>query len=119
MSRRQPERVVTIEAGAAELAEKKASRRVRRAGRRQREAGLTDTGGPAVRLPETAVHPSIARVAPHELNVTRESTTILNCATAGEARIISLGPLEFFSTETGDAWVLDPSDRLARCLSHN
>lgn len=30
-----------------------------------------------------------------------------------DARIISAGPLLLFSTETGDAWLLDPSDQLA------
>ncbi len=30
-----------------------------------------------------------------------------------EARFVTLGPLVLFSTETGDAWLLDPSDGLA------
>jgi len=28
-----------------------------------------------------------------------------------------LGQLVFFSTETGDAWLLDPEDRMALCLA--
>lgn len=31
----------------------------------------------------------------------------------------TLGPLLFFSTETGDAWVLDPADHLALCLARD
>jgi hypothetical protein len=30
-----------------------------------------------------------------------------------ESRIVTVGPLLVFSTETGDAWMLDPSDQLA------
>ena len=33
--------------------------------------------------------------------------------------MVSLGPLVFFSTETGDAWVLDPADSLALCLARD
>jgi hypothetical protein len=32
---------------------------------------------------------------------------------AGEGRIVSLPPLVFFSTATGDAWMLDAEDGLA------
>lgn len=30
-----------------------------------------------------------------------------------DGRIVTIGPLVLFSTETGDAWVLDPADHLA------
>ena len=30
-----------------------------------------------------------------------------------DSRIVSIGPLILFSTETGDAWMLDPADQLA------
>ena len=33
--------------------------------------------------------------------------------------MVSLSPLIFFSTETGDAWVLDPEDNLALCLARD
>ena len=32
-------------------------------------------------------------------------------------RIVTVGPLILFSTETGDAWLLDPADRLAAWLA--
>ena len=34
-----------------------------------------------------------------------------------DGRIVTLGQLVLFSTETGDAWLLDPSDRLAARLA--
>ena len=34
-------------------------------------------------------------------------------------RFVSLGPLVFFSTETGDAWMLDPSEQLAARLARS
>ena len=30
-----------------------------------------------------------------------------------DSRVVTIGPLLLFSTETGDAWVLDPADHLA------
>jgi hypothetical protein len=30
-----------------------------------------------------------------------------------DSRIVTIGPLVLFSTQTGDAWVLDPADQLA------
>ena len=34
-----------------------------------------------------------------------------------DARFVTVGALVFFSTETGDAWMLDPSDQLAARLA--
>ena len=34
-------------------------------------------------------------------------------------RIVTVGPLILFSTETGDAWLLDPADRLAARLARD
>lgn len=34
-------------------------------------------------------------------------------AAQDDSRIVSIGPLLLFSTETGDAWMLDPADQLA------
>lgn len=33
------------------------------------------------------------------------------------ARIVRIGPLVFFSTDTGDAWMLEPADHLAARLA--
>ena len=36
-----------------------------------------------------------------------------------DARIATLDPLVLFSTDTDDAWLLDPSDRLAARLARD
>ena len=49
--------------------------------------------------------------------VLREVDYIVARATESDARVVTLGQLVFFSTQTGDAWLLDPEDRLALCLA--
>ena len=36
-----------------------------------------------------------------------------------DARLVAVGPLVLFSTETGDAWLLDPADHLAARVARN
>ena len=36
-----------------------------------------------------------------------------------DGRVVSIGQLILFSTETGDAWLLDPADRLAARLARD
>jgi hypothetical protein len=36
-----------------------------------------------------------------------------------DGRFVTIGPLALFSTETGDAWILDPSDQLAARLARD
>lgn len=52
-----------------------------------------------------------------EISITGEVEYIVRRAAQRDARVVSLGPLLFFSTETGDAWALDPEDHLALCLA--
>lgn len=54
-----------------------------------------------------------------QINITSEANYIIARAQAYETRLVSVGPLIFFSTETGDAWVLDPADNLALCLARD
>lgn len=54
-----------------------------------------------------------------QINITGEADYIIARAQVYEARVVSLGPLIFFSTETGDAWVLDPADNLTLCLARD
>ena len=49
--------------------------------------------------------------------VLREVDYIVARAAESDARIVTLGQLVFFSTETRDAWLLDPEDHLALCLA--
>ena len=52
-----------------------------------------------------------------QISITGESNYILNRAQNYESLVVSLGSLIFFSTETGDAWMLDYKDGLALCLA--
>ena len=40
-------------------------------------------------------------------------------AAAGDSRIVTFAQLVLFSTQTGDAWLLDPADRLALRLAQD
>ena len=42
---------------------------------------------------------------------------IQNRAAEHDGQLISVGPLVLFSTESGDAWLLDPADHLAARLA--
>jgi hypothetical protein len=52
-----------------------------------------------------------------QISITGEADYIIRCAANYETHIVTLGPLVFFSTGTGDAWMLDPQDGLARSRS--
>jgi hypothetical protein len=52
-----------------------------------------------------------------EASIAGEADYVVVRAMAGDARVVSLGPLVFFSTATGDAWVLDAEDNLALQLA--
>ena len=60
------------------------------------------------------------RVDPAQPNLLlREVDYIVGRAAESDARVVTLGQLVFFSTETGDAWLLDPEDHLALCLAQS
>jgi hypothetical protein len=48
-----------------------------------------------------------------ELSIAAEAEYIITRAMAEDARIVSVPPLVFFSTATGDAWMLDAEDSFA------
>jgi hypothetical protein len=48
-----------------------------------------------------------------------EIRSIQKRAAQRDSRIITIGPLVLFSTQTGDAWILDPSDQLAARLAQD
>jgi len=52
-----------------------------------------------------------------DLSVRREAKYIVECAGRLEGKVVTLGGLVFFSTGEGDAWVLDPQDKLALRLA--
>lgn len=51
-----------------------------------------------------------------DFSLRKEMDYILQAASRGEGRIVTVGALVFFSTSDGDAWVLDVEDNLALCL---
>ena len=48
-----------------------------------------------------------------------EVRSIQRRAADRQGRVVTVGQLVLFSTETGDAWLLDPSDRLAARLARD
>ena len=53
----------------------------------------------------------------NDASITGEVEYIIAQSMAEDTRIVSLPPLVFFSTTTGDAWVLDAEDSLALPLT--
>src|SRR6266478_3424730 len=54
-----------------------------------------------------------------QFRLAQEIKYIQRRAAEYDARFVSVGPLAFFSTQTGDAWVLDPSDQLTARLARD
>ena len=55
----------------------------------------------------------IQRIGGKEFRLADEIRYIQRRAAEHDARLVAIGPLVMFSTETGDAWLLDPDDHLA------
>ena len=58
-------------------------------------------------------------VSRNEISITRETEYIIGRAQQHDSRVVHFGSLILFSTDTGDAWILDPDDHLALCLIRN
>jgi hypothetical protein len=58
-------------------------------------------------------------VAGKDFRLAEEIDYIQSRAAERDGRLVTVGPLVLFSTETGDAWLLDPSDRLAARLARD
>jgi hypothetical protein len=54
-----------------------------------------------------------------QINIKGEVEYIVRRAAEHDARVVTLNPLIFFSTETGDAWMLDAGNDLALCLARD
>src|SRR4249919_275863 len=59
------------------------------------------------------------RVDGKSLRLADEIRYIQRRAADHDGRVVTIGQLVLFSTETGDAWLLDPSDRLAARLARD
>ena len=53
------------------------------------------------------------------MDVPREAEYIIDRAHAHVTCIVTHCPLVYFSTATGDAWMLDPEDKFALCLARD
>jgi hypothetical protein len=52
-------------------------------------------------------------MADEDFRLAEEIDYIQSRAAEHDGRLVTVGPLVLFSTETGDAWLLDPADHLA------
>lgn len=53
------------------------------------------------------------------LRISKEVRYIQHRAAEHNGRIVNIGPLVLFSTQTGDAWILDSADQLAARLAYD
>jgi hypothetical protein len=58
-------------------------------------------------------------VAGKDVHLAEEVRYIQRWAAARDGRIVTIGPLLLFSTAGGDAWLLDPADRLATRIAQD
>lgn len=54
-----------------------------------------------------------------KVNITKEANYIIQCAQNGDGRVVATGQFVFFSTATGDAWLLEPGEQLAMELARH
>ncbi len=54
-----------------------------------------------------------------QVSIAGEADYIIGKAQERDARVVTLGSIVLFSTNTGDAWMLDSEDGLALCLAQN
>jgi hypothetical protein len=63
------------------------------------------------------VQVQMQNLAQEQISISAEANYIIQRALNGDTRIVRLGALLLFSTESGDAWLLDVEDGLALCLA--
>jgi hypothetical protein len=63
--------------------------------------------------------PGKRRVVAEDFRLADEVRHIQRCAARHDGRIVTVGQLIFFSTQTGDAWLLDAEDGLAAPLARD
>jgi len=55
----------------------------------------------------------------NQISIVGEAEYIISRAQKRGAHVVRLGRVVFFSTETGDAWMIDCKDNLALCLARD
>jgi len=63
--------------------------------------------------------PGQRAIAGKDFQLAKEIKYIQRRAAEHDGRLVTVGPLVLFSTDTGDAWLLDPADRLAARLARD
>jgi len=63
--------------------------------------------------------PGKTAITGKDFRLAEEIDYIQGRAADRDGRLVTVGPLVLFSTETGDAWLLDPSDHLAARLARD
>jgi hypothetical protein len=63
--------------------------------------------------------PGQTAVAGKDFRLAKEIDYIQDRAAERDGRLVTVGPLVLFSTETGDAWLLDPADHLAARIARD
>jgi hypothetical protein len=63
--------------------------------------------------------PGKTAIAGKDFRLAEEIDYIQSRAAEHDGRLVTVGPLVLFSTETGDAWLLDPADHLAARLARD
>jgi hypothetical protein len=58
-------------------------------------------------------------MAGKDFRLAEEIDYIQGCAADRDGRLVTVGQLVLFSTESGDAWLLDPADHLAARVARN
>ena len=66
-----------------------------------------------------ALKPKKKKLNREQISVLGETNYIISRAQHYDSRVVSLGSLIFFSTETGDSWMLDYNEGLALCLARD
>jgi hypothetical protein len=67
----------------------------------------------------TTIKRAVSAVDGKRWRLADEVRYIQRRAALHDGRFVSVGPLALFSTDTGDAWLLDPSERLAARLARD
>ena len=63
--------------------------------------------------------PGQRRISGEDFRLADEIRYIQRRAAEHDGRMVTIGPLVLFSTDTGDAWLLDPADHLATLLARD
>ena len=67
----------------------------------------------------SATETSVQVLQGGDVSFIAEARAMQHAARATRARVVRLGQIVFFSTATGDAWILDPREGTAACLARD